>query len=219
MVLTMRERKSVSREFALKYQSVSKKVKSKILNEYVKLTNYRRDYAYFLLKNWNRKVYLNNGRVVIIGDFMNKRSKSVRKRKYCDETFNIIYKFWKLLNYPCGKRLKSQLLELLSKAMEFDEIRVNERVSDNLKSISASTIDRLLKSSRDKFILKGRSRTKPGTLLRKNIPIIIGVDWNEDELVYLEIDLVSHEVSNNSVEFCYTLNTVDVKSGWTDMGI
>ena len=217
MGLTMREKKSVSREFARRYQSGSKKVKSKILDEYVKLTNYRRDYASFLLKNWNKKVYFNGGRVVVIGDFINERSKSGRKRKYCDNTLSIIYNFWELLNYPCGKRLKSQLLELVSKAMEFDEIRGIESVLDNLKSISAATIDRLLKPSRDKFVLKGRSRTKPGTLLKKNIPIRTGVDWNEDELGYLEIDLVSHEGSNSAGEFCYTLNTVDVKSGWTDM--
>lgn len=213
----MREKKSVSREFARRYQSGRKKEKSIVLDEYVKLTNYRRDYASFLLKNWNKKVYFHGGRVVLIGDFTNERSKSGRKRKYCDQTFSIIYKLWELLNYPCGKRLKSQLLELVSKAVEFDEISGIESVLDKLKSISASTIDRLLKSSRNKFLLKGRSRTKPGTLLKRDIPIRTGVDWNEDELGYLEIDLVSHEGSNNSGEFCYTLNTVDVKSGWTDM--
>lgn len=48
-----------------------------------------------------------------------------------------------------------------------------------LKNVSASTIDRLLKAERNKFILKGKSTTKPGVLLKKNIDIRTSADWNE----------------------------------------
>jgi len=213
----MREKKSVSREFARRYKSSKKKEKSRILDEYVKLTSYRRDYASFLLKNWGRKVYFRGGRVIFTGDFKSDRPNSGRKRKYCEETYHTLFAFWELLNYPCGKRLKSQLNELISKAEKFKEIKGIRKVSKNLRSISAATIDRMLRPARKQFELKGRSRTKPGTLLKRDIPIRTGVDWNENEFGYLEIDLVSHEGSNNSGEFCYTLNSVDIKSGWTDM--
>lgn len=213
----MREKQSVSREFARRYKPSSKKEKGKILNEYVKVTNYRRDYASFLLKNWGRKVYFRGGRIIFIGDFKSDRSNSGRKPKYCEETLHILYDFWELLNYPCGKRLKPQLNELIAKAEKFREMKGIRKVSGNLRSISAATIDRMLKPARKKFELKPRSRTKPGTLLKRDIPIRTGVDWNENEFGYLEIDLVSHEGSNSSGDFCYTLNTVDVKSGWTDM--
>ena len=217
MGLTMREKKSVSREYARRYKSSSKKVKGIILDEYVKLTKYRRDYASFLLKNWGKKVYFDGGRVLFVGDFKSNRSNSGRKRKYCDATFRVLYSFWELLNYPCGKRLKPQLNDLIAKAVKFKEIEGINAVSSNLRSISAATIDRLLKPARKKFELKPRSKTKPGTLLKRDIPIRTGVDWDEDEFGYLEIDLVSHEGSNSSGDFCQTLNTVDIKSGWTDM--
>ena len=73
MGLTMREKQSVSREFARRYKSSGKKEKGRILDEYIQLTKYRRDYASFLLKNWGRKVYFNGGRVIFMGDFTSDR--------------------------------------------------------------------------------------------------------------------------------------------------
>jgi hypothetical protein len=57
MSLTMHERKSVSREYAKRYKHSRKKLRSKLLDEFVELTGYRRDYASFILRNWGRKVF------------------------------------------------------------------------------------------------------------------------------------------------------------------
>jgi len=48
-------------------------------------------------------------------------------------------------------------------------------------TISPATIDRLLKSEKMKFRLKGRSLTKSGTMLKHSIPIRTFADWNEKE--------------------------------------
>jgi len=73
MGLKMREKQSVSREYARRYQRSNKKSKSLLLNEFVNLTVYRRDYASFLLRNWQKKVYFNNNKVRVIGDFVKRK--------------------------------------------------------------------------------------------------------------------------------------------------
>jgi hypothetical protein len=216
MGLKMREKQSVSREYARRYQRSNKKSKSLLLNEFVNLTGYRRDYASFLLRNWQKKVYFNNNKVRVIGDFVKRKRGSGRKSYYLD-VLNELVDFWELLNYPCGKRLKSSLCGLVKKALYFKEMKISLESSNKLNTISASTIDRLLRGERKKFELRPKSKTRPGKFLKSKIPIRLGTEWNEDALGYLEIDLVSHDGGNAGGDFCQTLNTVDIKSGWTDM--
>jgi hypothetical protein len=51
--------------------------------------------------------------------------------------------------------------------------------------ISPSTIDRLFKKYRKRPKIKGRSYTKPGTLLKSQIPIRTFSEWNENKEVIL----------------------------------
>lgn len=212
----MREKKAVCREYAKRYQKSRRRDKSHLLTEFVDLTGYRRDYASFLLKNWGRRVYFSEGRVITVGDFESKRKKSGRRKKYDFKVYYVLVQFWELLNHPCGKRLKTQLEGLVEKAKQFEELKISKSVHGKLLEISSSTIDRLLESDRKKQRLKARSKTKPGSLLKRDIPIRTGVEWDEDEVGYLEIDLVSHDGGNARGDFCFTLNSVDIKSGWND---
>jgi len=45
--------------------------------------------------------------------------------------------------------------------------------------MSAATIDRLLAHDRKRLAIKGRSGTKPGTLLKGSIPIKTFADWDD----------------------------------------
>ena len=72
MRLTMKERKSVTRAIASRYQKVSKKQKGTILDEFTQLTGYTRCYASYLLGNYGKRVRISSN-VVVVGD--------VRKRK------------------------------------------------------------------------------------------------------------------------------------------
>ncbi len=141
MGLEMRERQSVSREYAKRYQRSNKKDKSILLNEFIKLTGYRRDYASFLLRSWNKKVFFHNNKVKVIGDFVKRKRGSGRKSYYL-EILSELISFWELLNYPCGKRLKSSLSGLVKKALYFKEMKISLETSNKLITISASTIDR-----------------------------------------------------------------------------
>jgi hypothetical protein len=58
-------------------------------------------------------------------------------------------------------------------------------------NISPATIDRLMQSFRYKYSKKGFSTTKPGSLLKKHIPVKTN-QWNEKEPGFIEIDTVAH---------------------------
>ena len=63
--------------------------------------------------------------------------------------------------------------------------------------------------------LRGRSHTKPGSLLKAQIPIRTWAEWDDAAPGFVEIDLVGHEGGNARGEFCFTLTVTDIATGWT----
>ena len=62
----------------------------------------------------------------------------------------------------------------------------------------------------------GRSHTKPGSLLKTQIPIRTWADWDDALPGFVEIDLVGHEGGNAVGEHAYTLTVTDIATGWTE---
>jgi hypothetical protein len=96
------------------------------------------------------------------------------------------------------------------------EIRLDRDTRKKLYKISSATIDRLLAEERKKQTLKGRSHTKPGTLLKSQIPIRTFSEWDEKSPGFVEIDLVGHDGGDARGEFIQTLDVTDVCTGWTE---
>ena len=106
---------------------------------------------------------------------------------------------WELLDQSFGQRLAASLRWLVEKLVEQGELRVKKRVQEKLMKVEAATIDRLLRSERKKYELKSRARTKPGTLLKHQIPIRTFSEWDEAKPGFLEIDLVGHDEGTSQV--------------------
>ena len=71
-------------------------------------------------------------------------------------------------------------------------------------NISSVIIDETLTETRKRYRIKGRSATKPGTLLKKSIPIRIFADWDEKVSGFFEVDMrfaKAHNYSYNYKEF------------------
>lgn len=215
MRLTVKEKQKATRITAARYQKASKKKKGAILDEFIELTGYDRCYASYLLKNHGRKVQINN-KVIVIGD-IRKRHKRQKQRTYGEDVLKALKQIWVIMDCICGKRLQPLLKELLAVLQQHKEIRVTREIKKKLLRISAATIDRILKPERKKYQLKGRSLTKPGTLLKHQIPIRTFSEWNEQSPGFVEIDLVGHEGGNPRGDFMQTLNVTDVCTGWTEM--
>ena len=78
-----------------------------------------------------------------------------------------------------------------------------------------STIDKLLSKVKCKYKKLGLSTTKPGSLLKKHIPIKTN-QWNEFRPGFVEADTVAHCGSSLSGCFVYTVNLTDIATGWTE---
>ena len=214
MRLTMKERRSVSAVVAKRYQKATKKEKGTILGEYTQLTGYNRCYAAFLLRNHGRRVRINNN-TVLVGD-CRKRVKRNRDRTYDEQVVRVLKRVWLIMGFICGKRLKPALKEVIPVLEKYKEIELDKTVREKLSKISAATIDRVLAPERKKRSLRHRARTKPGTLLKHQIPIRTFCEWDEQRPGFVEIDLVGHEGGDPSGEYIQTLDMTDVCTGWTE---
>jgi hypothetical protein len=75
----------------------------------------------------------------------------------------------------------------------------------------------MLAAERKRLQVRGRSGTKPGSLLKRQIPIRTFAEWGEDLPGFCEADLVAHDGGNPVGEFCQTLDLTCVNTGWTEM--
>lgn len=122
---------------------------------------------------------------------------------------------WRVTRTPAGKRLASMLVTLVPMLRRDDELLVSDEHARLLVGMSAATIDRRLRAERARLMPRGRSHTKPGTLLKSQIPIRTWAEWTDASPGFVEIDLVGHEGGNSSGEFCFTLTVTDIATGWT----
>ena len=214
MRLTMKERKIFTKALCERYRKARKKVKGEILDGLVEAAGYNRSYARSILRNHGRTVHL-TPTVKLQGD-ARKTPRHPRPRTYGQEMLKPLKHIWEILDCVGSKRLAAALPEVLPRLIACKEIRVKTAIREKLLNISPATIDRLLKPVREKYTLKGRCHTKPGTLLKHQIPIRTFSDWDDACAGFLEMDLVGHDGGKAQGEYCFTLDMTDVQSGWTE---
>jgi len=185
-----------------RYKSASRSERTIILNELCATCGYNRKYAIRLLRGFKR----------FTKPKPRKRGKPAVYQK--DDILVPLRRIWLEANLPCSKRLQAILpLWLPGYGQYFGQL--SEEVTNALLSISPATIDRLLKPVRIQYKKRGRSTTKPGTLLRNQIPILTN-QWNESRPGFLEADTVAHCGESLSGMFAYTIDTVDIATTWTE---
>ena len=214
MRLTMKQRQAVTAVTVQRYRQGSKKVKRQILDEFCETTGYSRGYARFVLRNHGRQVWL-RGKRVVVGD-ARQRQQRLKPKYYDVQVVQALSKLWQLLNYLCGKRLVAIMPESIAKLEQFGELRLTPLTKQKLLGISAASVDRLLQPERRKQQLRRRSHTKPGTLLKHQIPIRTFAEWDEAQPGFAEIDLVAHDGGLALGDFCQTLDLTDICTGWTE---
>ena len=76
-------------------------------------------------------------------------------------------------------------------------------------------VDRLLKRQRATHQKCGLATTKPGSILKHHIPIKTN-QWDETKPGFLEADTVAHCGASTAGMFVFTVNCVDIATGWTE---
>jgi hypothetical protein len=220
MGLGMKERKKVSNEVSKRYQAANRKGKGRILDEFVATSGYNRKYALHILANWGKTRLVNvEGVVVALKAEKPKKprkSRGGRPKKYGDEVIAAVCRIWEFFDYQCGKLLAPLIRLMIDFLVAEAEFDITSEIGAKLLTISPATIDRRLKPERKKLELKGKSLTKPGTLLKNQIQVRTFFAWDERKPGFFELDTVSHCGVSSSGEFCSTLTLTDVSSGWVE---
>jgi hypothetical protein len=224
MGLDMKTRDKVCAQIFRRYQSEGKKGRTKILNEYATLLKMNRDYLANKLTNWGKTRYaVSGGKSVkyVAKPPAKDRGKAPggkktgRPEKYHKAFVAVLAAIWELFDYQCGKLLA----HLIRGMIDFlaDEFNLSEGLRALFMSVSAATVDRKLRKEKERFRLKGVRTTKPGSLLKSQIPVRVCFDRNERRPGFFELDTVSHCGARAQGQFCQTLTVTDVGSAWTEV--
>jgi hypothetical protein len=201
MELSMGQRKAVTQKLATAYRRGTRSDKARILDQLCDLTGWHRDHA--------RKAIRATGTV------RSHTLRAARQPVYSEGLVEALAVCWRVSRYPTGKRLAATLPVLLRALRRDGVVELDDAAAALVCQMSPATIDRRLAPRRRLLALKGRSHTKPGTLLKSQIPIRTWSEWDEDRPGFVEIDLVGHEGGNALGEFCFTLTVTDVATGFT----
>jgi hypothetical protein len=186
----------------LRYKQASKIDKGHILDEFCATCGYHRKYAIRLLRKFKRFTR------------PKPRRRGPKPVYHSEAILKPLKKIWLTANLPCSKRLKA-LLPLWLPGYQAIEGSLPAHSLQALLRISAATIDRLLKPVRVRYRQHGRSTTKPGTLLRHQIPVGTN-QWDQTRPGFLEADTVAHCGQSMAGQFAYTIDCVDIATGWSE---
>jgi hypothetical protein len=181
-----------------RYQKATKVEKNKILDELCSVCGYNRKYAIRKLNEKNLPKYKYEYR------------KRGPKSKYDHPDIEkVLRSIWISTNLPCSKRLKA----ILKIWLPFYPRYISSETEKSLLDISPATIDRIMQPWRTRYTKRGLSSTKPGTILKKHIPVKTK-QWDETKPGFLEADTVAHCGDSVAGMFVYTINCVDIATGW-----
>jgi Integrase core domain len=201
MGLTLAERRAITEAAATRYQRASKRAKGRILDELCANTGWHRNHARKALRAaLQPKIVTARGPRPVI---------------YGPEVIAALTVCWKVLDRPAGKRLAPMLGELIAVLRHYEELSIDDATAQLLASMSAATIDRRLGSERAKYQLRGRVGTKPGSLLKSQIPVRTWADWDDAQPGFVEVDLVWHDGGIRGGNHAFTLTVTDIATGWT----
>lgn len=194
-------RRELARSRSMDYIRATKRTKSGILDEFVASTGVTRRTASDLLKCPPGTKAKPRGRPC---------------RRYGKDVQAALELLWAISGHLCSKRLVPGLALLIDMMELHNETLWSQETKAKLLRLSPATCDRLLKAKRQSYAPKGRCMTKPGTMLKSQIPVRTWSDWIETEPGYCEMDLVHHCDNDTSGEYLHTITITDVVLGWTE---
>jgi hypothetical protein len=181
-----------------RYAKANRADKKRILDEFCAVCRYNRKYAIRLLGKRAKR----------------RKAKRGRKPRYTDPLFlKALQYIWKTSDFMCSRRLKA----IIPTWLPFYE-QSFEPLADNVRAlllaVSHASLDRILRPLRARYG-KGLCGTKPGSMLRNQIPIRTD-NWDITKPGFMEADTVAHCGTSLAGDFVWSLIMTDIHTAWTE---
>jgi hypothetical protein len=202
--MTLKSKMEYAIDLAKRYlKAKNRKEKTKMLDEFCATAKYHRKAGIRKLRSIN---------------FHDPPIKKKHEKKFSATADALLIQIWESYGHICGERLHPFLAEGISVLERCGHVCESDTVKKEVLSMSLGTVKRRIadhkeRMGKDQF--KGLSATKPGSLLKRQIPISTKC-WDQTQPGFCEIDLVAHCGGSLSGDFIYTLQCVDIKTTWTE---
>ena len=181
-----------------RYAGRGKEGKGALLDEFCEHYGYERKYAIKLLGE--------------AAPAAASRERPGPEPKY-EPVLEVVERIWTQAEQLCGKRLAPALkLWLPHYSRHYGRLLPCQKKL--LEAVSPATLDRML-AGRKAQKRHGLSATRPGTLLRRQVPIQ-GEVWDERRVGFLEADSVAHCGESLAGSFVNSLTYTDLACTWTE---
>jgi len=181
-----------------RYEEAGRAAKGPLLDEVCAMTGYHRKAVIRLLRR---------------APGPRRRRRGGPRVRYGPEVVAVLRAIWTAAGYPWSVRLKALLPLWLPWARR--HMRVTEALEAQVRRISPRQIDRCLRADKRTLRRRQYGRTKPGTLLKHQIPLRTD-RWDVQEPGFTEIDLVAHSGDRADGEFLHSLNVTDIHTTWVE---
>jgi hypothetical protein len=198
--MTIDERRKYLKLMAPRYQQAKRRERSQLLSEMEQVSKLHRKHLLRLL----------NGQ-----SLDRKKRRTARSRSYGLEVEGVVLRVWESLDYICAERLTPSLLWMARHLASFGVLVLTVEVESQLATISCATVQRMLRKHRAR---KGRlPRTGPHRANQATKGVPMGrIPWDTQEPGHFETDLVHHGGESSAGEYGYTLQLIDVATGWSE---
>lgn len=135
-----------------------------------------------------------------------------RDKTYGPDVDEVLALVWEALDYICPQRIKPVLVFTAEQLAECGELRLGPQLKAQLATISASTIGRHLPAPPAYRVTRAHKRFQ--NVHQEEIPIR-RIPWDIQEPGHFELDLVHHCGGRTEGTYVYTLQIIDVATGWS----
>ena len=188
-------------EVRKEYGRADERDRSRLLDEAEKRTGYNRKYLIRMLNGKPRPELV-------------KRRGRKRKAEYGAAVRTALVEVWDIFEQPCGQRLAAVLREQVERLRGLGELRCSDTVAAQLKTISASTVDRLLKREKRVRMLRRNRNPNVQRLIYQKVPVKVASEWDTSEIGNLQVDFVAHCGRSTGGDYISTISTVDIATNW-----
>src|SRR5436309_6649969 len=198
--MTIDERRKYVKLMAERYRKAKRRERSELLSEMEQVSKLHRKHLIRLLN----------------GESLERKKRSTpRSRTYGVEVEQVVLQVWESLDYICAERLTPSLLLMARHLASFGVLTLTAEVESQLAMISPATVQRMLRKNRARKARLPRTGPHRANQVTKGIPMG-RIPWNTKEPGHFETDLVHHGGESTVGEYGYTLQLIDVATGWSE---